>query len=813
MADSSHRLALSVRPGRVATFVGDEDIWRPKAMRMLEVYSRKWGGAGDIVAPVKDGKVVPQFWRILADFDPDWLGFYTPTRRGRQLADPAGFETWLDDQSSAIASANPGITAAQARTMLQEDLTWPLSLWPHDGPIDREIKRRLAPIHRMDLVVGQRCHADGAVDSPLTDLTGLRELPGKQLLQLDASDIDRDLDLMLALRFGAVSPSYEKALKDCGVEVTRLKPDADDVGPLIALALSGGIQPGDWSMHKAMRSQIGNPVTTNPQWIAPDYWFRSAFGWSAFRCGWRQYLRKLPFLVSDWPFVFILGNTLADFSAGLALERLTANAFWAPLRLIEGEGELYDDVRREVIDFLDDYGRRRSDQEVHITSLSLSEDELTAVVDKLRAVRRHPPLGGENVYPKRFEDTKRGWPRRLYDERAEEIRYEAFRDRVTVGTITTPLPSVTGLDPEKVTWQIDVLVDELHFPARAAVSEIVVASGDAAGDRVRSGVEGVSYHSHSLSVFTFGGTPLHQRLARPRLRVPTAEEIFQALLEAAGLRGVRSNAGRFTQQTIDRFGGFDELLAALRSPVFGPILQAYRSKAPSAVDPGDFLNGVRRRFLSFADMQKLTSASGVTADALRALVDGYAERKILRRGLSLTCPVCRYAAWYRLSDLREEMTCQRCRSVWPIKQENWREPKDEPSWQYELDEVVFQSLEGNVLGPIVTLDHLRGKTRGFQFAPEMDVYEKDMLIAEVDVWAIVDGAPIVGEAKTTDTLDEKSRDAQVATRLLRVADAVTADELVFATTQPAWRKKSKDAIDTEAPKWPSVPARVMEGVT
>src|SRR5437879_9021722 len=99
MADQSHRLALSVRPGRVATFVADEDIWRPKAMRMLEVYSRKWGGAGDIIAPLKDGTVVAPFWRILSDFDPDWLGFYTSTRRGRQMADPAAFEQWLDDQS------------------------------------------------------------------------------------------------------------------------------------------------------------------------------------------------------------------------------------------------------------------------------------------------------------------------------------------------------------------------------------------------------------------------------------------------------------------------------------------------------------------------------------------------------------------------------------------------------------------------------------------------------------------------------------------------------------------------------------------
>jgi hypothetical protein len=94
----------------------------------------------------------------------------------------------------------------------------------------------------------------------------------------------------------------------------------------------------------------------------------------------------------------------------------------------------------------------------------------------------------------------------------------------------------------------------------------------------------------------------------------------------------------------------------------------------------------------------------------------------------------------------------------------------------------------------------------------MDVYEKDVLIAEVDLWAIVNGSPVIGEAKTTDVLDDRGKDADVVARLFRVADAVTADELVFATTEPAWRKRSKDAIEAEAPKWPTVTTRVLENV-
>ena len=76
----------------------------------------------------------------------------------------------------------------------------------------------------------------------------------------------------------------------------------------------------------------------------------------------------------------------------------------------------------------------------------------------------------------------------------------------------------------------------------------------------------------------------------------------------------------------------------------------------------------------------------------------------------------------------------------------------------------------------------------------------------------MDGSPVVGEAKTTDALDEPGKDAPAAARLFCVADVVTADELVFATTRPTWHKRSKAAIEAEASKSPTVRTRMLEGV-
>jgi len=208
---------------------------------------------------------------------------------------------------------------------------------------------------------------------------------------------------------------------------------------------------------------------------------------------------------------------------------------------------------------------------------------------------------------------------------------------------------------------------------------------------------------------------------------------------------------------------------------------------------GDYLQSLGRRFLSFGDAQAVT---GLPAVELRSLIDVFLGRGILWRGLSLQCPECRYAGWYRLADLDQLFRCTRCRATSPLEQRSWMTPVEELVWQYELDEVVFQAVSRDVRAPILTLDRLRGDSRDLLFVPERDVRDGDgQLVAEVDVWAIVDGRLIVGEAKTTDRLASGNLGEERTTgRLVYVAEAITADELVLATTAPAWHPSTRAAV-------------------
>jgi len=66
----------------------------------------------------------------------------------------------------------------------------------------------------------------------------------------------------------------------------------------------------------------------------------------------------------------------------------------------------------------------------------------------------------------------------------------------------------------------------------------------------------------------------------------------------------------------------------------------------------------------------------------------------------------------------------------------------------------------------------------------------------VDIWALVDGKIVIGEANTTGQLESRSCDEQGRLKKLRqLADELTADEVVFATTHQSWRPGTRANIE------------------
>jgi hypothetical protein len=233
---------------------------------------------------------------------------------------------------------------------------------------------------------------------------------------------------------------------------------------------------------------------------------------------------------------------------------------------------------------------------------------------------------------------------------------------------------------------------------------------------------------------------------------------------------------------VRMWGGLDNLIEAMRSEAIVRILQEFVAAESEPSDKrGVYLKGLERRFLTFEDMLQVAETQ---EDSLRRTADEYTTKGILRRGLILKCGTCRFFNWFPIDDVGQTFRCPRCSAVTPITQRAWRQTI-EPEWYYQLAEVAFQGVSKNGAATVLALAALKEKTRTFIWAPELLVASEDgEATAEHDIWALVDGSVVVGEANTTGNFGSSPK--KRISRLYEAAIASSADEVVLATTAPSW---------------------------
>jgi hypothetical protein len=123
----------------------------------------------------------------------------------------------------------------------------------------------------------------------------------------------------------------------------------------------------------------------------------------------------------------------------------------------------------------------------------------------------------------------------------------------------------------------------------------------------------------------------------------------------------------------------------------------------------------------------------------------------------------------------------------------WAKGDTEPAWHYGLDQVVRELLAQHGDLPLLAADRLqsmRPQRPAFLWVPELLVQHAAGLV-ELDIYLIIDGRVVVGEAKSNGRLGS-SRHA--AARMVQAAQMLTADEIVLATSQPAWAPGVRAAI-------------------
>ncbi|MEZ0107894.1 hypothetical protein ABH920_001886 [Catenulispora sp. EB89] len=801
----------SVRPPRAVTLICSEGDWHADALRMLECYARTWGGDGNgLVAWASDGQILEAFWPLLAALDADqWVGF-ARTPLGLRMSDPAAYEQYIAAQAKGWAERN-NVTEAEARQALET----PEFLSPDGGYFatadDERIRNVLAPAVNEHVIIHGQYAADSAPPQGLVDMCDLDYAP-ERVAEVDMSSLAPLVQLLVGARTGLIAPSFRTHLQSR--EETEFRSVVAAPADLAALLEYAWTEHIDTVPKRFAARIIGETEQLGiAEHLERDFTAYTPAAHSRLGCDRFGRLDKDSFTPA--PLVVVCGDSAEDFCYAYTRQRVTnINTFWLPLHsdsLNDESAQVMCTVLTRVLSRL-----RRShygEHEVLLTSLTLTADQLEAVRTSLLATRwldtgyGIPVPGPVSMRICAPEDVPVKRTVALLD--AEHFATESTEPFVGADmqrTLEILRPSKAhSTSPDAYRWRVDVERIGHILPARWKVQDSLKAAGSDVlmPGAVRSSTAGISVDSHG-KIARFNGSPLSQILTRTRLHFPDAAEIFRTLLDRCGASMEESDKGRYTRRILDMWGGLPALAADLH------VDSAARGLLNHWISNDQSYGRIHhdRKYLRMSDIKMLT---GMDQPTRRALIDRFLDRGIAHRGLVLRCRLCADSSFYHLADIGPGYWCPRCRQHNAITDGAWTTAAHEPEWFYSLDEIVYLALDNNIHVPILALNQLAATARSFLHMPEVIVRRQGETDLEVDLWAIVDGHIVIGEAKKGDKLDE-SPDAEVerCRRLKRLVHDLTVDELVLATADSRWSQRT--VVNLEREMGSTATARWMTGL-
>lgn len=777
---------VSMRAPRVAIVIPGGEHWDYWVRLALYASSRCWGGQGFVVVPHDDGSVDPALLQAIRIYDPDYVVRLGATVGHLEEVEPGSITFQIDDgpldddaRSRLLAQVRNDILDDETTELAREAVTEACT------PYRQSLTGRHDPSESTFLLtVTEETPGIPSID----DLHGLDEGP----MLSCPTEWAGPLAVAAASRSGFRQPPTQ------GQE-----PGLDD-GAKRDLArwlleLPGGRPPFDMVWHPAATTSV------NPGDL-PSAFDRTRHRLDRVRRG----VQIQP------PTVAFIGDSPTDFALSLIWDRLYGRSIWLPSALWPSDATGPDAMQAALASVTRRATRSGS---MHWTSTSLDEPALTKL------------LGGWSLpAPTRAKGRKDAPPSPLLtcptltvegsctlavtEQFDRKISVAVETDRWGGRSLMTPPPpavpdAATFEGPLPSSWEVDLELDDSTTPRMRGIDGAdLLAEGEPTYEAwVRSGRDGISYHSHRYGL-VLAGSSFESQMARPRVRDLGLHDWIQAKASQTGYHARLSAAGNRLALLSGLWGSQDDLSA----DVSGPLRQVLIAFAPAKrrtdeaypIPEHGVVLGPREGFLSFAGIEALVGEA-LAPQELREKIDWLAERGILRRGLVLGCAECERPAFISVDRLGQANDCPRCGSTYQLSSARWQQPLREPIWFYDLHWAMRQQLEQNGDVPLILADHLRRlESRSYADLPEFEFTLTDSgATTEIDLIAHRSGILALAEAKSVDKLG-RNADKTYRQRV-RLSRALRADELILATTASEWSKASvervRDAIDRE--EWPA----------
>ena len=723
-----------VRPPRIATLIPDSTNWHEDVISLFNIYSRTWGGLGDIIVPYsQDGTIHEAIFNGLREYDAD----YFVGQGGWSFPDTVN--------NKILENLSPFLDR-------YDDTSWRSSL-----------------LHQDEYLITDMCKLSNQ---------------SSYLMNIELVDMPLPLQVLIRSITGGISDAHRKSFPKEIYVLKDIKVGIQDLETSLRFVFFN-VMPQIWTQeidNLRLRETIYASIHGT---VPPKIFGQLALSMTAHGCKW--YSDNILHPMN--PMLLVIGDSFNDFAYALLMNRLGHFASWIPVNVSNSLPDINDkyltalrNIFREFI-----FGTA-SVKKVVCTSLSLTEIEVLDQINLLYETDQRSSCVIEYSDPLAVEPSKLQF---LLDDKFFQVESrQPFLDGTLLGEIPPLTPNfVEDKILDDCIWILDVVASSedgngYRLPTRSILNKLADSKASIV-NQVRVSSTGVSYRSHLLRALPIG-TPLMQRLVRPSIRLPSADEVFQELAKRHNLKLHLSANGRYNQITVALWGGLDKLAADLLNKTSRNLFDKWivGKNNPNYQDPTPGFIPHDRRFFNLCDAVEATQA---TAEEIRELFDRYLTRSIIRRGLVLRCCRCLYTTFYPIDDFGHSFACSRCESNNLLNKNSWHKDHLEPIWFYELDEVVYQTLHLNGLVPLLALQRLSQDAKSFSFMHESEVTGGNTQIMEVDLWAIKNGEIILGEAKSNNVLSNgKKEEEKQCARLAEVSEKFTADKFVLATSSTSW---------------------------
>jgi hypothetical protein len=252
-----------------------------------------------------------------------------------------------------------------------------------------------------------------------------------------------------------------------------------------------------------------------------------------------------------------------------------------------------------------------------------------------------------------------------------------------------------------------------------------------------------------------------------RLRVPLASDLLTASLGDKGIAFELSDKGRLASgalnltRDIQVFRGENALrvIEALTTHRFAYELREARSQLKKSDEELEALAARLQEVRQLArSAEQIASEIGRRYGSTRAadivpVLGDLVDKGLVRRGLMVSCNLCRFPSFVELDGVRSPMICPACGSVAKFVSG----PGGEPTLHYRLNALLDRASDNGVMGHLVGVAALQRENSSAFVLPGVNLSLPGLGKREVDLLCLVEGEIGIGEAKTSAELFDEGQ--------------------------------------------------------